>query len=355
MNRVLKIIVPVLFTISIFYCSKVVCEKTPGHGVQVVTPINHKLRLELSELKSILEAPEIKDRAVFVLSIAGPLRKGKSFLLDIFLKYLDAQYVKHDVSDWLGETKYNTKIEGFKWRSGRFPETTGIWMWSQIFTHDYENGDKVAIILLDTQGIFDSSSDIKDYTAIFALSMMMSSVQCYNLMSNIQEDDLHHLQLFTQYGRFVLEKTNEKPFQKLLFIVRDWPYPTDIGYGWGGPTVIDEFIGVKAHQTPEMQRLRTDILSSFDGIDAFLMPHPGFVVAQGRNFTGEVRQISPEFRNYVKELVDPLFAPDNLIVKKINGQIVRARDLVPFLETYIEVFNGDSLPEPKTIVSVSGW
>lgn len=348
--------VSVLFAIGFLGCGifgEISSQKVDGHGVQILRPINHTAKLELSELKAILESDEIKDRAVVVVSIAGPLRKGKSFLLNFFLKYLDAQYAKHDISDWLGETNKDTKIQGFKWRSGRFPETTGIWMWSKVYTHDFQNGDKVAIILLDTQGIYDSTSDIKDSTTMFALSMMLSSVQCYNLMGQIQEDDLQQLHLFTQYGRFVLQQTHEKPFQKLVFIVRDWPYPAEINYGWSGQNVTNELIGKNEQQTSAMQQLRTDIDDSFDDIDTFLLPHPGFIVAHGKNFTGHLRQIAPEFKEFVKQLVEPLFAPDNLVVKKINGQQVRARDLVAFLQSYIQIFNGNTLIEPKTIIEVS--
>ena len=43
---------------------------------------------------------------------------------------------------------------------------------------------------------------------------MTSSVQVYNISQNIQEDDLQHLQLFTDYGRLALqEHSAHKPFQ----------------------------------------------------------------------------------------------------------------------------------------------
>lgn len=82
------------------------------------------------------------------------------------------------------------------------------------------------------------------------------------------------------------------------------------------------------------------------------MPHPGFIVAQSKNFTGNLQQIRPEFRDSVKELVPSLLAPENLIVKQVNGHKIRARDLVPYLETYVDTFNGNSLPEPKTVFMV---
>lgn len=225
-------------------------------------------------------------------------------------------------------------------------------MWSEIFTHDYDNGDKVAIILLDTQGIFDDQSSVRDCTTIFALSMLLSSVQCYNLIQNIREDDLQHLELFTEYGRLALEQSNEKPFQKLLFIVRDWPFGYETNYGWHGQKVIDEILAGNSEQTPEMTQLRKRLDSSFNDIGAFLMPHPGKAVAQGNTFTGDLKQIDPEFVQYVKELVPALFAPDKLIAKTINGQKMRAQDLLQYLQAYVNIFNGDTLPEPKTVFMV---
>ena len=225
-------------------------------------------------------------------------------------------------------------------------------MWSEVFTHDYSNGERVAIILLDTQGIFDDQSTVRDCTTIFALSMMLSSVQCYNVMQNIKEDDLQHLELFTEYGRFALEDSSSKPFQKLLFIVRDWPYAFETDYGWHGQKVIDEIMAGNGDQSNDMRQLRRRIDSSFDDIGAFLMPYPGSLVARGNNFTGDVKQISPEFRKYVKELVRGIFAPDKLIVKKINGEKVRVRDLIPYLQAYLNIFNSDDFPEPKTVFMV---
>lgn len=225
-------------------------------------------------------------------------------------------------------------------------------MWSDIFTHDYENGEKIAIILLDTQGFFDGRTSIRDCSTIFALSTMLSSVQCYNLMHNIQEDDLQHLQLFTEYGRLAVEQTSEKPFQYLLFLVRDWQYAYEIDYGWYGPEIIDDLLVNSDEQTPEMRELRHRINSSFEDIGAFLMPHPGMIVTQKEHFDGDLKQIEPGFIEQVKQFAPALFAPENLIIKKINGENIRARDLVQYLEAYLKIFNEKSLPEPKTVLMV---
>ncbi len=320
-------------------------------AIQIANPVNHKFEYELDDLKNILEAENIKDRQVVIVSMAGSFRKGKSFLLNFFLRYLHARYQKTDVTDWISE-RNSTELDGFLWRGGRRPATVGIVMWSEVFTYDYENGDKVAMILLDTQGTFDSRSTLLESTTVFALSTLLSSVQCYNVMQNIQEDDLQHLQLFVEYARLALEQSEEKPFQDLMFIVRDWPNQHEVDYGWG-EQFLDEILAEHpTYQDDDMRQLRRQIRSSFARISAFLMPYPGRIVANGQ-FTGNMEEIDSDFKTYLKILVPSIFAPENLVVKEINGQKVRARELVKYIEQYTKLFNGEMLPEPKTVLQAT--
>lgn len=60
-------------------------------AVQIIAPKDHKFELQFENLKQIFESTNIKDRDVVIISIAGPYRKGKSFLLNFFLRYLYAQ------------------------------------------------------------------------------------------------------------------------------------------------------------------------------------------------------------------------------------------------------------------------
>ena len=68
-------------------------------------------------------------------------------------------------------------------------------MWSDVFLHDTEKGEKLAIILMDTQGLFDRRTDSQGDVSIFALSNLFSSVQMYNLFQNVQEDNLEYLRV----------------------------------------------------------------------------------------------------------------------------------------------------------------
>jgi atlastin len=247
-------------------------------------------------------------------------------------------------------------------------------MWSDVFLHDYANGRKIAIILLDTQGTFDSHSTVKDCATVFALSTMLSSVQIYNLSQNIQEDDLQHLQLFTEYGRLAVADTGEfthfsfrllaiiigvnyiffagrKPFQKLMFLVRDWSFPYEADYGMsGGEKILRKRLEIHDKQHPDHQSLRRHIQACFNEISCFLMPHPGLNVATNPTFDGNLRDITDEFKDNLQTLIPLIMSPENLIVKEINGQKVRARDLVQYFKSYLNIFKSEDMPEPKTML-----
>lgn len=55
----------------------------------VVATEEHAFELDEEALAKVLLNDNIKDKKVAVISVAGAFRKGKSFLLDFFLRYLD--------------------------------------------------------------------------------------------------------------------------------------------------------------------------------------------------------------------------------------------------------------------------
>ncbi|XP_037032933.1 atlastin-like isoform X2 [Bradysia coprophila] len=317
-----------------------------GRAVQFINPTNNRLfEVDLDQLKSILEVDGIKDRNVVVVSVAGAVQCGKRFLLNFFIRYLHAQYKRHDMTEWMG----NTVPEGYDWQNERKRKIVEIWMWSEIFTHDYENGDQVAIILLGTQGIFDDRTGLRSSSSIFNLTMMLSSVQCFNIMQNIRKDHLRHLRLVTEYGTFVSKRLAGKAFQKLIFLVRDWPNSCETGYGYHDQRFVDQMLATNFNRTVDMFEMRRHLAESFDKIGLFFMPHPGMAVLQKNIMRCKLRDINSEFLDYAAELSHQLFAPENLTMKLINGEKVRAGDFVEYFQSYVGVFKGINLPEMDTL------
>ncbi|XP_075982606.1 atlastin-like [Anticarsia gemmatalis] len=324
-----------------------------GHGVQIVAPSEeHTFVLDEEALRRLLLQNDVKDRAVVLVSVAGAYRKGKSFLLDFFLRYLQHTYNEGGEGEWLGSE--DAELKGFSWKGGSDRHTTGIHIWSQPFKATLESGEKVVILLMDTQGTFDSESTVKDNATVFALSTMLSSVQIYNLSQNIEEDDLQHLQLFMDYGCVAKDKIEGKPFQRLQFLVRDWSYPYNHAYGAvGGQQLLDKRLEVKEGQHEELQKLRQHITRCFEEFTCFLMPHPGLKVATDPSFAGKLSDIQPEFKQSLKELVPMLLDRRNLVPKVIDGQKVKARDLPNYFKSYIDIFNSEELPKPTTILQAT--
>lgn len=183
---------------------------------------------------------------------------------------------------------------------------------------------------------------------------MISSILVYNLTSNIQEDDLQHLQLFTEYGRLAIEDSGETPFQKLQFLVRDWSYPYEAEFGAvGGQSIVDRRLTVNEKQHPELQSLRKHINSCFDRIEGFLLPHPGLKVACDKNFNGRLSDVEPLFKGYLKEFMPLVLSPRRIVVKKIGGNEVKCKDLLEYFRAYVAIFQGDEMPQPKSMLEAT--
>ncbi|KAM9832771.1 atlastin-3-like [Syngnathus typhle] len=206
-------------------------------------------------------------------------------------------------------------------------------------------------MLMDTQGAFYNQSTVKDCATIFALSTMTSSIQIYNLSRNIQENDLQQLQLFTEYGRLALDEIFLKPFQSLMFLIRDWSFPYECTYGFkGGNEFLEKRLQVKEAQHEELQTVREHIHSCFTNISCFLLPHPGLRVATSPTFEGQLNAVALEFKEQLKILIPDLLHPDNLAEKEINGNKVTCRGLLEYFKAYIKIYQGEDLPQPKTML-----
>lgn len=72
----------------------------------VVATEEHSFELDEEALAKVLLDDSIKDKKVAVISVAGAFRKGKSFLLDFFLRYLDRK-----VGRWTGFTQLCARIQ----------------------------------------------------------------------------------------------------------------------------------------------------------------------------------------------------------------------------------------------------
>jgi len=322
-------------------------------AIQIINLNEETKEFELNEegLSSILNHEKAKDKPVVVISIAGDFRKGKSFMLNFFLRYLKAAE-QGNSKTWLSDK--DQPLKGFSWRCGMKRDTSGILMWSEPFNLTLKNGKEIAVLLMDTQGCFDSEHTFKDTATVFALSTMLSSIQVYNLMHNLQEDNLQFLQVYTEYGKLALENTKRSPFQKLIFLIRDWSFPYDCPYGFeGGKKLLDDRLEEKEEQAPQLKTLRKNLKECFQEISCCLMPHPGTKVAINPNFKGSVSEMEEDFVNHLERFIPALLDVDKIPIKEIAGSQVTGSQLIEYFKVYFNTFKDKEIPEPKSIMEAT--
>ena len=445
-------------------------------GEEEGTPNYDEFTLKKEALRGVLDKVP-NGMLVSVVSVVGAFRTGKSFLLTLFLRYLrqraagmaykdmikDDRWLYAD-GEMIAEGNRNQRLEpkedesgteekdkkggrgedeGFAWRGGQDRMTTGIWMWSEPFIHySEEAGQEVAILLMDTQGMFDNETTMNLTAQIFSISTLVSSFQIYNVQNSIGEDKMMHLALFSEYGRIALEPPADtgkgdnpgkgkdkredasgseddeegvheiwkdrsdgvsgdeggegeeeegeasepfhfeaevkagklKPFQSLLFLVRDWPNFDESleaslqqegqqGNDGGDPEGVEAafmaemrdyfkgVIGVRGQS--DLQSTRDQIARCFEGVSAFLLPHPGTAITR-KNFNGSLSSLEPVFRRLVGLLARMVF-DDALEPKRVHMRQITATELMAYFEVYTDLFkNGNkSFPPALTMLDAT--
>jgi len=388
----------------------------PGEPLQVVN-VDLKTNDVVLVPESIQKLQDNLKKAgvekISVVSIMGAYRTGKSFLLDLMIRYLSAPRVTEDKQEprekgltegafkppqWLlhhgdmretrneeerPRTSAGPSIGGFNWRGGQARCTEGMWIWSTPFVQTTTveektiNGDdeeiitrrkvKVGVLLMDTQGAFDSETTKKQSAALFGMTTAISSKQIYNLQGRLGSDTLEHLHYFAEMavsairtGSTTSEHSNEAPFKHLQFLVRDWPNFDDetfddepmckkyrvnrpTGERWTEEHCVAQ---AKAHRDQHMgpdvkERNTVDMLEQmFQRIELSLLPSPGQAVAESRKrWNGDVASIDEDFLRSVDRFCSSILS-GNVVVQGILGQDLSPDTFPHVFSALIEAFKG---------------
>ncbi len=93
-------------------------------------------------------------------------------------------------------------------------------MWSKPFIIPQSIDEDIAILLMDSQGVYEENTDFRDWSTIFGITLLTSSIFIFNIFTDIQENNLTDLEAFLIYGQMAIENEQKdekiKPFQKLV-------------------------------------------------------------------------------------------------------------------------------------------
>lgn len=106
-----------------------------------------------------------------IISVAGKYRTGKSFLLNRIL---------------LGK-KENS---GFGVGPTINACTRGLWIWNRPIEMTKPNGEKLKVLIVDSEGIGAFNEDANHDSKIFLLALLISSYFIFNSMGTIDENAL---------------------------------------------------------------------------------------------------------------------------------------------------------------------
>eukprot|EP00408_Alexandrium_pacificum_P040049 CAMPEP_0171283552 /NCGR_PEP_ID=MMETSP0790-20130122/67493_1 /TAXON_ID=2925 /ORGANISM="Alexandrium catenella, Strain OF101" /LENGTH=626 /DNA_ID=CAMNT_0011752843 /DNA_START=12 /DNA_END=1893 /DNA_ORIENTATION=+ len=356
-----------------------------GRPLQLVQLNMEERRVEvceeaLAELEDRLR--RLGARKIAIVSVMGAFRTGKSFLLDLFLRYLRheeggapglgaseepaAAPLRHDggreapLPTWV--TAFGNTIEGaacseggFRFRGGMDACTEGIWVWSEPFRRTI-NGEPVAVVLMDTQGAWDNNMTKEQSATIFGLTAVLSSKQIYNINMQIQEDKVENLAYFMRFAQTALRQAAselstaegalaredlERPFQALDFLVRDWRHFRE---EWSLEQCKEQMQEhLSKHVDPAKVRENDTakaLQSMFRRIGCFCLPHPGFAIER-ETWTGGIHDISPDFLHFADAYVREVFT--NLDTKRILGSEMSTVTFPLVLRSFVRAFR-DAAP-----------
>jgi atlastin len=185
--------------------------------------LDHSTHIKMPQVLSILQIhpkPTINVQAIlhlldkvgprpFVLySINGASRTGKSFMLNFFLQFLQAE----GAPGWFQPQRLERQ---FEWQGGSERITEGIDIWPQPFIRKV-SGREVAILLMDTQGSFDEKTTTHENAIIFAFSALLSSVLIWNQLNDLAEDVLQFFQCFVGFAKMAVDQESDlvRPFKR---------------------------------------------------------------------------------------------------------------------------------------------
>lgn len=318
-------------------------------SVQIIRIEGSKFIFNYEDLQSIVDKnKDCSDLPLCVIIINGALRTGKSFFSNFIIRHM----IK--LENEMNNTTVNDEMlkDYFTSRRGSNIQTLGVWVLNKIFVHEGK-----AIILMDSQGIFDRELNQAMTIALISLSTIVSSYQIYNLDKRIQEDHLCNMAYFSAYSSLISNTENSKIGQTLCLLVRDWQnYENNFDLAKCNAEAEaykrDFLCDTSALENAKVET-RNKIFNTYEDVVVRLCPHPGHLVTENR-FSGKLSDIREDFILHVEDIINRMLR--NLEPKRISNQMTLLCGEFPkYLQQYLVLYRNveSSLPEAMTILETT--
>ncbi|WVZ62137.1 hypothetical protein U9M48_011918 [Paspalum notatum var. saurae] len=281
--------------------------------------------------KEGLEAIQRIKTPIAAVSVIGPYRSGKSFLLNQLMSL--------------------SCDRGFGVGHMRDTKTKGIWVWGSPIEVDID-GSKVSVLYLDTEG-FESVGKSNVYDdRIFALATVLSSVMIYNLPETIREADISRLSFAVEiaeefYGRVKGQDVAFEPAKLLWLIQRDFLEGKSV------KQMVDEALQRVPNNNgdkniDEINQIRDSLAVMGGNSTAFSLPQPH--LQRTKLCDMEDQELDPSYvkrRDQLKQIVASMIKP-----KFVQGRTLNGTEFVSFLGQILEALNKGEIPSTGSLVEI---
>ncbi|KAM4024618.1 RING finger protein 112-like [Anomaloglossus baeobatrachus] len=295
-----------------------------GYPMQLVwTDGNGRVHLDDSVVNDCFMNSYLSNYPVYLLCIIGEKRRGKSFLMNYILRALESQEKGEEFS--LGAN--DEPLQGFDWRCGIDSTTKGIWIWNRPFILG-QNGEKVVVYVLDTEGSLDIEGDRESCIKLSALSMLLSSHLVFNVAGSLKETELDYMEMYLHMG----EEFGSQRLQFLDILIRDWHDSSNCGRDAARFYISREIEKLqKGHSYP---KVLWGLKSSHTR--CFLLPHPGKgITGEGQ---GRLQDMDEDFqenlRMYVADVVRGVW---HRIKMDMMGEVLTCGHIPSMLQVFVDV------------------
>lgn len=264
------------------------------------------------------------EKEIRVVSIVGPYRTGKSFLLNLLC----------------GSGPQNYKSI-FKVDSTVQPCTLGVW------AHTVTKSGKL-FIFLDSTGLFSPATSEKSDARLMAILSLISSKLLYNHIGVIDSTEVSKFSFIVRYSRaitgmlFADSSSEGSEFRPdLCWVARD--FFLDLKDEKGAKiTTLDWLLSVL-----KKVQFGTEILKLFQNVSAFTLPFPVSDTSLLRNVTPAI--IDDQFLIFFESLRLNIFRETR--PKSINGSPITTRKLFRLLEVFSDTLNKEESFSSLTTVN----
>ncbi|CAG9335465.1 unnamed protein product [Blepharisma stoltei] len=305
--------------------------KTQGGPIQLVK-VNEDGRFEVCK-KGAKFLKSLKGK-MGVVSIGGPTRGGKSFILNL-------------LSNGTGS--------GFAVGSKVQACTQGIWIWGEpIQTSD------MCIIFLDSEGCKSVEKSATHDAKMFAVLILLSSVFIYNSKGVIDEQAVNQLSLATSLSEMISTKvsaydTDEDAKQRLaalapkfVWLLRDFHLSLvdEEDNPISSKQYMENILNMKSSygRNPEKYgKIRQEILDLFRERDCITLPRP---IDQERQLEllneHDLNTLRPKFKKGFERLQYSVL--QQCPSKKFDGLDMSGRNLLGLLNEFVKAINDGVVP-----------